>query len=197
MGLVPLHAAHCFRCGAEIRRDSDVVSELACPACKARLFHSAVGDAHLDQCHSCGGVWAGQSEFEKIAADHEERGGVLGALPGEGPRGPIQAEEIHYRPCPLCQKLMNRTNYGRTSGVILDVCKDHGLWFDRDELRRVLEFIEKGGLDKNRARELQDLEEQRRSGVHQLQDVSMMGSLPVNSQGGGLLDVLVRGLFGF
>jgi hypothetical protein len=57
---------------------------------------------------------------------------------------------------------MNRSNYGRISGVILDSCKDHGLWFDQDELRRVLAFIEAGGLDRSRERQIQELEEKRR-----------------------------------
>ena len=41
--------------------------------------------------------------------------------------------------------MMNRRNHGRSSGVILDLCVDHGVWFDADELARVLAWIEKGG----------------------------------------------------
>jgi len=197
MGTVSVHAMHCSRCGAEIRREEASQSELACPGCKARLFHASVGDAHLDQCHACGGVWVAQADFETIAGDHEERGGVLGVLPGEGPKGPVRMEEVRYRPCPRCGKFMNRTNYARTSGVILDVCKDHGLWFDRDELRRVLQFIEAGGLDKNRARELQELEDKRHQAVADIPQQSWgMGDIPHSSRE-GLLDVVVRGLFGF
>jgi hypothetical protein len=40
---------------------------------------------------------------------------------------------------------MNRLNYGRRSGVILDVCKSHGAWFDGDELHRVLVWVRDGG----------------------------------------------------
>jgi hypothetical protein len=60
---------------------------------------------------------------------------------------------------------MNRVNYARRSGVVLDVCKAHGLWFDRDELRRVLAFIAGGGLDRAREREMEDLKEARRAAV--------------------------------
>ena len=42
---------------------------------------------------------------------------------------------------------MNRVNFADCSGVIIDVCHDHGTWFDRDELRRVIEFIRAGGMD--------------------------------------------------
>jgi hypothetical protein len=32
--------------------------------------------------------------------------------------------------------------------VIVDVCKTHGTWFDADELRRVVEFVQHGGMEK-------------------------------------------------
>jgi Zn-finger nucleic acid-binding protein len=60
---------------------------------------------------------------------------------------------------------MNRVNYARRSGVVLDVCKTHGMWFDQDELRRVLAFIAAGGLDRAREREIEDLKEAKRAAV--------------------------------
>jgi hypothetical protein len=39
------------------------------------------------------------------------------------------------------------------SGIIIDVCKNHGVWFERDELRGVLQFVANGGLDRMRATE--------------------------------------------
>jgi hypothetical protein len=49
---------------------------------------------------------------------------------------------------------MNRVNFAHASGVIVDVCTNHGTWFDADELRRVLDFISAGGLESARQREL-------------------------------------------
>ncbi|BDU72591.1 TFIIB-type zinc ribbon-containing protein [Mesoterricola silvestris] len=197
LGMVSVHAAHCSRCGAEITRAEAAPTELACPACRAKLLHTSVGDAHLDSCHACGGVWVAQAEFERIAGGREERGGVLGALPGEGPGGPIHAEEIRYRPCALCGKFMNRVNYARTSGVILDVCKDHGLWFDPDELRRVLAFIEAGGLDKNREREIRELDEKRRNATPEATSgLPMSDPFQISGPGSTGLELVVRGLFG-
>jgi Zn-finger nucleic acid-binding protein len=57
---------------------------------------------------------------------------------------------------------MNRVNYAKRSGVILDVCKAHGVWFDRDELRHVLTFVTEGGLDRARELELEELKEAKR-----------------------------------
>jgi Zn-finger nucleic acid-binding protein len=42
--------------------------------------------------------------------------------------------------------MMYRRNYGRRSGVIIDICKKHGAWFDADELPRILSWIRSGGL---------------------------------------------------
>ncbi len=48
------------------------------------------------------------------------------------------------------------------SGVILDACKPHGVWFDADELRRIVAFIRGGGLDVARGLERDSLESARR-----------------------------------
>ncbi len=56
-------------------------------------------------------------------------------------------------PRQLCQFFCN---------VIVDVCTHHGTFFDRDELRRIVEFIRDGGLEKARSRDKENLEEDRR-----------------------------------
>ncbi len=162
LGLVPVTARHCPRCGSAVEVREHGPTGLQCPECRDALVKAAVGGIELDQCRRCGGVWLDRGLFERIAADREERGTVLGALPGDQAKGAVAAGSVRYRPCPACGKLMNRTNYGRISGVVLDTCKDHGLWFDKDELRRVLEFIQKGGLDKSRERQIQELEDKKR-----------------------------------
>lgn len=57
---------------------------------------------------------------------------------------------------------MNRMNFARCSGVIVDVCKKHGTWFDRDELSHIVEFIRDGGLEASRARDKAEIREERR-----------------------------------
>jgi Zn-finger nucleic acid-binding protein len=56
---------------------------------------------------------------------------------------------------------MNRINFARCSGVIVDFCKQHGTWFDRDELSSIVQFINDGGLNASRAREKIEIAEQR------------------------------------
>ena len=57
---------------------------------------------------------------------------------------------------------MTRTNFARYSGVIIDVCHLHGIWFDANELQRIVKFIQEGGLDLARTREQEALTEERR-----------------------------------
>jgi Zn-finger nucleic acid-binding protein len=124
-----------------------------------------VGDLELRECHACGGLWLDRAAFEQLGTSRERQGAVLGALPAPTAPPVVSLEAVHYRPCPACQQRMNRVNYARRSGVVLDVCKEHGIWFDKDELRRVLAFISEGGLDRTRELEIEELKEAKRAAV--------------------------------
>jgi len=56
---------------------------------------------------------------------------------------------------------MNRMNFARCSGVIVDACKGHGTWFDRDELSEIIQFIRSGGFEVSRQKEKRELEFER------------------------------------
>jgi Zn-finger nucleic acid-binding protein len=56
---------------------------------------------------------------------------------------------------------MNRSNFARSSGVIVDLCKQHGVWFDADELPKIIEFINGGGLERAREKERIAISEER------------------------------------
>ena len=55
---------------------------------------------------------------------------------------------------------MNRVNFARISGVVVDVCKGHGTFLDPGELHAIVSFIHGGGLERARSRQLEDLREQ-------------------------------------
>jgi Zn-finger nucleic acid-binding protein len=80
------------------------------------------------------------------------RAEVSGSVPGPTTRPVTQLDAVMYLPCPLCHNPMNRVNFGRVSGVIVDVCRDHGTWFDGGELTRVVAFVGHGGMARMRAR---------------------------------------------
>ncbi len=203
MGMVSVHAKHCGNCGAAITPTEELPTELGCPGCrKAKLSRSILGGVEVDQCLLCGGVWLRQDLFDKVAGDKEVRGRALGALPTVPHTQATMGLEVIYRPCPACSQMMNRYNYARISGVLVDGCKRHGLWFDKDELRQVLEFIQGGGLDKSHERDVARLDEEQRAKAQMVRmDLGMhpSSSTEFQSQWGrsgglGILSALVDGL---
>lgn len=43
---------------------------------------------------------------------------------------------------------MLRKNFRESSGVIVDICAPHGLWFDRGELATIIDFAASGAMAK-------------------------------------------------
>lgn len=122
-----------------------------------------LGGTTLRECPKCEGLWVETAALEQLCTERERQAAVLGmAQTTTGPAGGAIEGSVRYLPCPECRKLMNRVNFAGYSNVVVDVCKRHGTWFDRDELRRVVEFIRSGGLDTARHRELADLEARER-----------------------------------
>ncbi|GLH71898.1 hypothetical protein GETHLI_04000 [Geothrix limicola] len=162
--LVPLSASHCPGCGAALAPREAVTPDGApCPACAKPLASAKVGDLDCRECLACGGLWLERSVFEQLGSSRERQGAVLGALPAPDAPSTGRLEPVQYRPCPSCRQRMNRVNYAKRSGVVVDVCKAHGLWFDKDELRRVLAFVEGGGLDRARELEIEELKAAKRA----------------------------------
>jgi hypothetical protein len=58
--------------------------------------------------------------------------------------------------------MMNRLNFGRLSGTVVDVCRGHGTFLDAGELHAIVRFIQGGGLDRARQRQIEELKEQER-----------------------------------
>jgi Zn-finger nucleic acid-binding protein len=142
--------------------------QLHCPDCHCALETLQLsGDEplELDRCPGCLGLFLPLGALERLVAlegrsalqiDHR----LLHAL-SETPRA--APSPLRYRRCPSCGELMNRNLHGKRSGVVVDRCRDHGLWLDAGELRQLLEWARAGGalLDQERRQE-QIREEARR-----------------------------------
>jgi Zn-finger nucleic acid-binding protein len=156
-------AAFCPHCGAaRARAELAGVEPTRCPACRGGMQWIRVGQADLLECERCDGTWIEAEGFERLCADRESRAAVLHAPPGQAPAPDRRAEPVRYRPCPRCGKLMNRLNFGRQSGTILDVCRGHGTFLDRGELHQVIRFIHEGGLDRAREADIERLRAEER-----------------------------------
>jgi Zn-finger nucleic acid-binding protein len=155
-------AAFCPYCGAARARRESVDGEVVrCPACTAEMQWMHVGGVDLLECGRCDGTWIESAGFERLCADREGQAAVLQKAPGQPARA-APTDRVRYRPCPRCRKLMNRMNFGRISGAIVDVCRGHGVFLDRGELHQVVRFILEGGLDRARQADREQLQEEQR-----------------------------------
>jgi Zn-finger nucleic acid-binding protein len=151
----------CGHCGAKaVTPQTDEKPAGDCPRCRRGLDVLAIGETVLRECQRCGGLWSDVETFESICSDRERQSAVL-SFGGKRERTAAPPIKISYVPCPDCKQLMNRSNFARASGVIIDVCKKHGVWFDAEELPRIIGFIRGGGMELARQRERIELENER------------------------------------
>ena len=148
---------HCGAAATEVVAGGD--TEHICPRCHVGLQKVQLGKVAACQCPHCGGMWADAKTFDMICSDAEAQTAATGLnLP------PPVAPDPHvkYLQCPQCHSLMGRINYFNHSGIVLNVCRPHGLWLDRDQMGQIVEFIRSGGIDRSRAIEKEELDDARR-----------------------------------
>lgn len=174
---------HCPHCGVSVgvpaRANPDgSTSARTCPACTTShaLTARLLGGVLLDECPACHGVWLDAGAVDRIVRDRQQSSlGTLrqmtppapglGAAAGAGSPASSPGQtpgRSMYIACPDCGQIMNRVNFARHSGIILDVCRGHGTWFDSSELQRVVDFVMKGGVEESQRREIDSLREQAR-----------------------------------
>jgi Zn-finger nucleic acid-binding protein len=154
-GSMFLGAQFCPHCGTKIQAPEAAEGKtLKCPGCAGDMHPVRLGATSMHQCDQCASAWLAPNDFASLCSNREERGTVMTSLGAGGvaARAPDQGK-VRYVHCAVCDKVMNRVNFGKMSGIIIDVCKNHGVWFERDELRGVLQFVANGGLDRMRATE--------------------------------------------
>jgi len=129
-----------------------------CPRCSATLQPAAGGTGLL--CPSCRGAFVFRAAIDAVLAESAALGGAVSyrqaARPTspDAPRGSGAYEPaFRYLQCPRCKRTMNRQNFLKRSGVIVDTCLHHGTWFDDDEARRAGEYVAAGGKEPLEAEE--------------------------------------------
>lgn len=168
-------SAHCWQCGAGVAAPAAAdgagdATPRMCPRCQTEQLQGRLVESYLlDECDRCHGVYVDAATLERLIADRRGPGTSAAATgrrttrqmaaapaPTPPPGAPM------YVKCPDCGQLMNRRNFGRCSGVIVDVCPAHGTWFDARELPMIVEFVADGGLEEGERRDLERQKEEAR-----------------------------------
>jgi Zn-finger nucleic acid-binding protein len=174
---LPSNTLTCTYCGA--RNDVDLAlvheytivkpeSDRPCPRCSVPMqtIDLAIGGRfYIERCGRCLGLFFDPNELQTVLDTtvtnvYEVNVARLNELDAERME---TNEQIRYVKCPVCRQLMNRVNFGHRSGVIIDQCRDHGIWLDGGELRRLLEWRKAGGqlLHERIQKENLEIEERR------------------------------------
>jgi Zn-finger nucleic acid-binding protein len=110
--------------------------ELRCPHCRKRLVSVVAKGVELAGCGGCGGIWIDNQSARQVLstpdavfADLARRAG--GNARDRGPRGSRAS-------CPVCTAVLDRVV---TKGIELDVCSEHGTWFDPFELSVLVDTL--------------------------------------------------------
>ncbi|MGC4068034.1 MAG: hypothetical protein QM784_25975 [Polyangiaceae bacterium] len=160
-------ALHCIGCGAELGLmplPADGRLTGGCPCCPSVSLDAFANDGGVVyDCHSCGGQFVFHDVLSTMLSRQQK---IAAAIPRRLRRENPLREAVVYRPCPVCRELMLRRNFGKVSGIIVDVCSIHGTWFDCGELARILSFVTHGGLELAQERRA---DEARRAANHSAQ----------------------------
>jgi Zn-finger nucleic acid-binding protein len=156
MARVSSKAQFCHSCGHTLAAETATASasDVNCPSCgsKSKLQSRDLGnDIQMLECPKCLGMWLANSIFKAALKRAKNDAGDdfgIGTGPPRIARASVDnrpADAPIYRCCPECGHHMRRHNFARRSGIIIDSCNDHGVWFDADELDLVLEWVRSGG----------------------------------------------------
>lgn len=174
-----------------------------CPRCETPLRARLVGDIVIDECKQCRGLFLDQIAIKRVISDREQSRAeaLLGALPKQSISNVVRPGQKMYVKCPTCRTVMNRKQFAAGAGVIVDVCKAHGTYFDVGELPVIIEFVSQGGLEKAARAEIERQREDLAAERDRLRAPSSfgMGALlnePVRNRSGAALVDLLFSLFG-
>lgn len=150
-------ARFCLGCGVAFDPQSpqSTLSELRCPCCECWMTTRCVGGLEIQECPKCFGLWAPENRFDALV-DRAASAARDRDLEGEPPSPRVDGgnpldNAVEYRRCPVCDALMNRRNFQKRSGVIVDRCHEHGTWLDAHELERIAGFVLSGRAERSSA----------------------------------------------
>ena len=164
---------YCPECGTEIgiAAESHAHLDRMCPRCTTPLHARRVEDVVIDECTACLGVFLDHLAIKRVVLDRAQAraGALLGILPRVAVTPLPTAGQKMYLKCPMCATLMNRRLFAAGTGVIIDVCRAHGMFFDAGELPLIIDFVMNGGLDTAQKQDIERMRDAARRELHESQ----------------------------
>lgn len=155
---LPTDSNRCCYCN--VRNDIDLhgtsysiepgPSNRDCPHCKIPLQTLKIDEniaIQIEHCRQCFGVFFDPGELNVLLESSVSHVFEIDlSLIKEINRDRYQKEKmVKYIKCPTCNILMNRVNFAHHSGVVIDQCKQHGVWLDSGEIIHLQEWKKAGG----------------------------------------------------
>jgi Zn-finger nucleic acid-binding protein len=156
---LPANSIRCEYCGS--RNDIDLKgvhyntthktdSDRICPRCSTALETIDLqieGRFLIERCEQCLGLFFDPGELDALLQATVANVFTVNRGEMDVINATMRANDypVCYLKCPVCTKLMNRVNFGAKSGVVVNRCKDHGVWLDGGDLRHLFEWMKAGG----------------------------------------------------
>jgi Zn-finger nucleic acid-binding protein len=160
---VDLHAKHPYR----VEKSS---THRVCPDCDKPLQTIRLKmpePLFIERCHTCFGLFFDRGEIETVLQNSvsnvfDINREHIDNINKDRYRKP---QKVRYVKCPECRRHMNRVNFGKRSGVVVDQCIIHGIWLDSGELTHLLEWKKAGGqlLQQEHAADMEKQKQQKRN----------------------------------
>jgi len=125
-------------------------SDRVCPHCTAALQTIKLdinGPFLIERCKSCFGLFFDLGEIETLLESSVSNVSNinLDLIKNINKDRFSSHKKVKYIKCPVCSEYMRRINFGHRSGVIVDQCRDHGIWVDSGEITHLMEWKKAGG----------------------------------------------------
>ncbi len=109
-----------------------------CPRCRTPLNPQQVSNLVMNCCYQCGGLFLDGAASKRVVDAVDPQAIAAAHQVSQHAKGPVATDAA--APCPVCEKPTDRMPIPAAS-VTVDVCREHGVWFDRDELQRVVQAV--------------------------------------------------------
>jgi Zn-finger nucleic acid-binding protein len=111
-----------------------------------------VGKIMIDECGHCGGVFLEHGRVAEVLANeqHDRAQALLDELVRRHHHPLPPSRSKSDLKCPVCFSVMIRKLSDGGAGVVLDVCRSHGTFFDAGELPLLIQFAQRESAERAR-----------------------------------------------